>query len=301
MTRLALGVVTLLAMSVVVFLLIRLKGDPLDILMGSVFFSPEDRAQLSRALGLDKPLVIQYLLFLSNAVRGDFGVSVIQHRPVSEIVFERVPATFELAAAAIILGILIGGPLGVASAVYRNSPIDAIARIIAMLGQSLPAFVSGIVLIWIFAVTLHWLPTSGRAGLQSYVLPSLAIAWFMASGVTRLVRSSLLEVLHSDYITFARSKGVPERTVIWHHALRNALLPTLTFLGLILGSLLTGSVVVENLFAWPGIGRTAIIAVQSGDYPVVQMVVILYALVFVIVNLAVDLLTAYLNPRIRYA
>lgn len=299
LSRLATGVLTLLAMTLIVFALVRLHGDPLDVLLSGTFATAEQRAQLAEQLGLDQPIPTQYVRFLGSALQGDFGVSVVQRRPVRDLVVERLPATFELAAIAIVVGILIGGPLGVASAIYRNTAFDWLAKVAAMLGQSLPVFVSGTALIWLFSVTLRWLPTSGREGPQSYVLPSLAIGWFIAAGIMRLVRSSMLAVLSADYILFARSKGVPERSVIWRHALRNAMLPTLTFLGLVFASLLTGSVVVENVFAWPGVGRLAIGAVQSQDFPIVQMVVLVFTLAYVVVNLIIDVLAAYLNPLIR--
>lgn len=297
--RAGLGLLTLLAMSVVVFGLVRLQGDPLDVLLSTSSSTEEDRIALRRELGLDRPLPVQYLLFIGNAARGDFGESIHERRPVRDLVLERIPATATLALTALTFGLVIGVPLGVASAVNRGSWVDGVSRIFAMLGQSLPVFVSGLLFVWLFAVTLGWLPTSGRAGPQSYVLPSLAIGWFVASGIMRLVRSGMLDVLAQDYVRFARAKGLPERTVIWRHAFRNGLIPVLTFLGLVFAVLLTGSVVVENMFAWPGLGRLAITAVQGRDYPVVQAVVLLFTLGFVIVNLVVDVLIAYVDPRVR--
>jgi peptide/nickel transport system permease protein len=301
LTRLAGGVVTLLAMTVLVFALVRLRGDPLELLVGPHFITPENRAQLSHALGLDQPIVVQYFQFLWNALHGDFRNSVLQYDPVRDIVLQRLPNSIELAATALVVGIVIGVPLGIVAAVYKSGPLDSLVRVLAMLGQSVPTFVSGVLLIWLFVVTLHWLPSGGKTGPLSFVLPSLVLGWFAASGIMRLVRSSMLDVLSSDYVTFARSKGLPETTVIWHHAFRNAMLPMLTFVGLIFANLLTGSVVVESLFFWPGMGRLAITSVQGGDFPVVQMVVLVFALGFVLVNLTVDVVSTYLNPRIRNA
>lgn len=293
------GVGTLLVISLIVFLLARLSGDPLNIML-SEEASKEDYAIAARHWGLDRPLTEQYLTFLGNALRGDLGVSIRLRRPALELVWERLPATLQLAGAAIFVSLVIAIPIGVLSAVKRDTPLDYIGKVIALIGQSMPSFWLGIVLIWIFAVMLGWLPASGTGGIQHFVLPALALGWYQVAAVMRLVRSAMLDVLDSEYVKLARIKGVTERGVVWKHCLRNAAIPPLTYIGFIVAVLLTGSIVIETVFAWPGIGLLAIDAVRYRDFPVVQTVVLLYAAKYVIINLLVDVAYVYVDPRIRF-
>jgi peptide/nickel transport system permease protein len=293
------GIGTLLIISLIVFLLARLSGDPLNIML-SEEASKEDYAVAAKHWGLDRPLTEQYLTFLGNALRGDLGQSIRLRRPALELVWERLPATLQLAGAAIFVSLVIAIPIGVLSAVKRDTPLDYIGKVIALIGQSMPSFWLGIVLIWIFAVVLGWLPASGTGGIQHFILPALALGWYQVAAVMRLVRSAMLDVLDSEYVKLARIKGVTERRVVWKHCLRNAAIPPLTYIGFIVAVLLTGSIVIETVFAWPGIGLLAIDAVRYRDFPVVQTVVLLYAAKYVIINLLVDVAYVYVDPRIRF-
>jgi peptide/nickel transport system permease protein len=293
------GVGTLVVISLIVFLLARLSGDPLLIML-SEEASKEDYAVAAQHWGLDRPLIEQYVTFLGNALRGDLGQSIRLRRPALELVWERLPATLQLAGAAILVSLLIAIPIGVLSAVKRDTPLDYVGKVIALIGQSMPSFWLGIVLIWIFAVILGWLPASGTGGPQHFILPALALGWYQVAAVMRLVRSAMLDVLDSEYVKLARIKGVAERGVVWRHCLRNAAIPPLTYIGFIVAVLLTGSIVIETVFAWPGIGLLAIDAVRYRDFPVVQTVVLLYAAKYVIINLLVDVAYVYVDPRIRF-
>jgi peptide/nickel transport system permease protein len=293
------GALTLLVISLIVFLLARLSGDPLHIMLPEEA-TAEDYEMAARQWGLDKSLPLQYLAFLGNAVRGDLGQSIRLRRPTLELVLERLPATLQLAGASIAVSLLIAFPIGVLSAVRRDSGLDYVGKVIALLGQSMPSFWLGIVLIWIFAVMLGWLPASGRGGFQHYILPAIALGWYQVAAVMRLVRSAMLDVMDQEYVKLARIKGVAERSVVWKHCLRNAAIPPLTYLGFVIAVLLTGSVVIETVFSWPGIGLLAIDAVRYRDFPLVQTIVLLYATKFVLINLVVDVLYVYLDPRIRY-
>lgn len=292
------SVLALLAVTLLAFLLVRTTGDPV-LALSSDYASEEAREELRRELGLDRPLHVQYGIFVADALRGEFGESLRESRPARDVLLDRLPATFKLGGVAVLLGALIGVPLGVVSAARRGGVADAVARGLAILGQSVPVFVTGIVLVWFLALTFRLLPTSGLAGWRSYVMPSIALGWFVAAGITRLVRSSMLQILGEDYIKFARIKGLSEHRVIWAHAFRNAAIPALTFFGIMLANVLTGSLVVEALFAWPGAGRLAVTSVLSRDYPVIQMIVVVFTAIFVLINLVVDLLYVYLDPRIR--
>jgi peptide/nickel transport system permease protein len=293
------GIGTLLVISLIVFLLARLSGDPLNVML-SEEASKEDYALAARHWGLDRPLTEQYLTFLGNALRGDLGTSIRLRRPALELVWERLPATLQLAGAAIFVSLIIAVPIGVLSAVKRDTPLDYGGKIIALIGQSMPSFWLGIVLIWVFAVMLGWLPASGTGGVQHFILPALALGWYQVAAVMRLVRSAMLDVLDSEYVKLARIKGVAERGVVWKHCLRNAAIPPLTYIGFIVAVLLTGSIVIETVFAWPGIGLLAIDAVRYRDFPVVQTVVLLYAAKYVVINLLVDVAYVYVDPRIRF-
>ncbi|MBI2916858.1 MAG: ABC transporter permease [Chloroflexi bacterium] len=293
---------TLLAVSLVVFILARLTGNPLDLLM-PIDSTPEQYAQESQRLGLDKPLYVQFGRFLVNSVQADLGKSIRTGRPVLELLRQRFPNTMKLGLSAMALALAIAFPLGILAAVRRGSFLDGAARTTAVFGQSLPSFWVGILLLSVFAGTLHLLPAGGAGGLKHYLLPTvtLALTGFMLSGVVRLLRSSMLDVLDSEYVKLARAKGLSENVVVWKHALKNALIPVVTFVGFYFALLLGGaSVVVETVFAWPGVGRLAYEAVMWRDYPVVQAVVLLLATLLVAANLVVDILYAYLDPRVRY-
>jgi peptide/nickel transport system permease protein len=294
------SVLALWVMSIVVFGLARISGNPLDVML-PLEAGPEEYAVVAHHWGLDKPLYVQYLVFVRNALRGDFGNSWLwQGYTVMGLVRDRLPATLELAGLALAISVLIALPIGVISAVMKDSPIDSVAKIIALLGQSMPAFWLGIVLMWIFAVQLGWLPPSGRGGVSSLLLPAITLGWFQVAAMMRLVRSSMLEVLDSEFVKLARIKGLPEWKVVWKHCLRNAAIAPLTYFGITAGVLMTGSVVTETVFSWPGIGLLIVDAVRARDYHVVQAVIIIFAAIFIVANLVVDLLYAYLDPRIQY-
>jgi peptide/nickel transport system permease protein len=243
----------------------------------------------------------QYFIFLAKALQGDFGESLkYQGQSAMGMVAERLPATLELAAVALFISAILALPIGVLAAVGKGSRWDTAAKIVALMGQSLPNFWLGIVLMWIFAVWLDWLPASGRGGVKHLILPAITIGWFQVAAIMRLVRSSMLEVLDSEFVKLARVKGIPEWKVVWKHCLRNAGIAPLTFFAIIAGSLVTGAVVTETVFTWPGVGLLVVDAVRSRDFQVVQAVVILFAGVFILCNLLVDILYAYLDPRIRY-
>lgn len=300
MKRLALAVVTLLVVSVIIFAMSRAAGDPRHVYLDD-YSTQEDWDRLTVALGLDKPYYVQYGIFLGNALRGDFGQSIKERRPVMEVILERIPATFQLGAAAFAISIFVGLPLGILSAVKRGSTLDVSGKILALVGQSAPVFWLGIMLMFLFAVQLNWLPPYGRQEGISIILPAVTLGWFYVAANMRLIRSGMLDVLDSEYIKLARAKGVSANTVVWKHALRNAVIPALTFAGVTLGALVTGSIVVEQVFAWPGLGRLAIEALFGSDYPLLQGVVIVFTLLYVVASLAVDILYAYIDPRIRYS
>jgi len=291
--------VALLLMSMIVFALGRLTGDPIALLL-SEYASEEDRIELTRQLGLDKPLLEQYAIFISNALQGDLGRSVVGERPTAvELIAERLPASLQLACAAFVLSLSIGIPLGVLAAVKRGTAVDTAARVAALLGQSVPAFWLGIVLMYFFSVQLGWLPTSGSGSLAHLVLPTVSMALFTVAAITRLVRVSMIDALGSEYIKLARVKGVPERVVIWKHALRNSLIPVLTYMGAFFATMITGAVVIETVFSWPGIGRLAYESILNRDFPVMQAVVLVMTVLFMLANLTVDIAYAWLDPRIK--
>ena len=290
--------VIIIAMSLLVFIFLNASGDPAQLLMPTEA-TEQDIEEMRRALGLDRPLYVQYWNFISNALQGDFGTSLRSRQPAMDTVLAALPATLELAFAAIIISTAISIPLGIAAAVKRNSPIDTIATVVAVLGQSMPVFWLGILLILLFSVTLNWLPVSGRGSWQSLILPAVTLGWYMNALMTRLTRSAMVEVLNEPYIRTARAKGMPMRTIIFKHAFRNARIPILTIWGLQAGTMLTGTVVTETVFAWPGLGRASIHAVVGRDFPVVMASIALFTLIFVLINLIVDLAYYALDPRIR--
>lgn len=289
----ALGVVTL------AFGALRLSGDPAaTMLPGDA--TVEELQALRHELGLDEPLANQYVRFLGGAVNGDFGLSFRHQQPALDLVLERLPATLELALASLALSVAVAIPLGIVAALYRGRLVDALAMAFAVVGQATPYFWMGIMLILVMSVELGWLPTSGRGGLDHLILPAVTMATHLAASLARLTRTSMLEVLGQNYLNTARAKGLSERNVIWAHALKNAAIPIITLIGVQFGTLLGGSIVTEMIFAWPGVGRLAVQSIFARDYPVVQASVFILALSFVAINLAVDLLYGWLDPRIRY-
>ena len=294
------SLITLLVVSFLVFGMGRLSGNPLDILL------PEDATQeqydrLNERWGFDKPIVVQYWKFITNALQGDLGDSLVKPDSAMELVADRLPATFQLAMFSLAISTVIAVPIGVMAAVKRDSPLDLFGKIIALLGQSVPSFWLGLMLMWVFAVLLDWLPASGTGTWKHMIMPAVALGWFQVAAVMRLLRSSMLDVLDSEYVKLARIKGLQENRVVWKHCLRNAAIGPLTYYGVIAGILLTGSVITEQVFQWPGTGLLAIEAVRNRDFPVLQAVIIVFAGIFVACNLVVDILYAYLDPRIRYS
>ena len=297
--RLLQTIVALWAVSIIVFALARITGNPLDTLL-SFEATLEDRERVAAALGLDRPLYTQYFIFVGNVLRGEFGESFKWRLPASELVFGRFPASLALAGLAITIATLVAVPLGVITAVKRDSVLDYGGKALALVGQAAPPFWLGLVLIWVFGVELGVVPTSGRSGWSSYVLPAVSLGLFWVAALMRLIRSSMLDALDSEYVKLASVKGLPEYKVIWKHTLRNAAIAPITYFGIILGSLLVGSVSIETVFAWPGVGFLAFQAVLARDFPVIQTVVLLFSVVFIMTNLLIDILYAYLDPRIRY-
>jgi peptide/nickel transport system permease protein len=298
--RLILALVTLLSVSLIIFIMSRVSGDPRHIYLDD-YSTQEDWDRMGVVLGLDKPYYQQYGLFIKGAVRGDFGESVREGRPVLEVVLERAPATMQLGAVAFLLSVLVGVPLGILSAVKRGTFLDTFGKFVALIGQSAPGFWLGIMMMFFFAVKLGWVPPYGKQDWNSIILPAVTLGWYYAAANLRLVRSAMLDVMDSEYIKLARAKGVNSRTIILKHAFRNALIPPLTFAGVTLGALVTGSLVVETVFAWPGLGRLAIEALFAFDYPLLQGVVITFTLMYITAAFVVDVLYAYVDPRIRYA
>lgn len=297
--RLIQAVLTLVIISMVVFALARASGDPV-MLMAPAQASMEDIEAIRQYLGLDKSIPEQYWVFLKNVAKGDLGESIRTRRPVATIIGERLPYTIQLGLSAIVIGVAISLILGVTAACNRGTWIDSLVKFIAILGQALPSFWVAIVAIQIFAVSLDLLPTSGTGGPDHYIMPILTMSFFMLPIMTRLLRSSMLEVLDSEYVKLARIKGLPEIWVVWKHALRNAIIPLLTAAGITFATIVTGAVIIETVFSWPGIGRLIADAVIARDFPVTQAVVLLVAVVVLGVNLVVDILYAYVDPRIRY-
>ena len=296
--RLAQAVLVLLGVSFVVFFILYLTGDPALLLLPPDA-TAEDIRKFREAMGFNDPFIVQYGRFLGGALRGDFGQSVRHGEPAFPLVLERLPATFQLSGAALLVALLLAIPAGVVSAVRRNTAVDYVATVVALLGQSMPTFWLGIMLILIFSVQFNLLPSSGRGGIEHLVLPAVTLGLFTTARITRLTRSGMLEVLNQDYIRTARAKGVSGQPVVWKHAFKNAAIPIVTIVGIELGTLLGGSVITETIFAWPGVGRLSVQAIYNRDYPVVQAAVFLLASTFVLVNLVVDLLYTYLDPRIR--
>lgn len=297
--RIISGILVIVLVSFLIFALSRMAGDPRQLYVDE-YTTSESYAAMGRAMGLDKPLPVQYAIWMGKALRGDFGRSLFTRTDALPVILQRIPATLQLAAGAFIFALLTGVPLGVLSAIKRGTAWDYLGRIFALYGQALPAFWLGIMLILIFAVQLDWLPTSKRGNWTHYVLPSVTLGWGAAAGLVRLTRSAMLEVLDSEFIKFARAKGVKNRSVIWKHAFRNALIAPLTYAGVLLAAFLTGAVVTETVFAWPGLGRLAVTAVFNNDFPVMTGVVMFFAAFYVAGNFIVDILYSVIDPRIKY-
>lgn len=297
--RLASALLVVLGVSTLVFLLVHLiPGDPVEVMLGESA-QAADREALRRALGLDLPIWEQWLNYLGNLATLDLGTSLYSKQPILDLFAERLPATVELAVAGLVVAVVIAFPLGALSALRRGTAWDTGAMSFSLLGMSIPHFWLGPVLILVFSVWLGWLPVSGRESVSALVLPAVTLGTALASILSRMIRATLLEVLGEDYIRTARAKGLVERTVIVRHALRNAMLPVATLLGLQLGTLLGGAVITETVFSWPGIGQMTIEAIHRRDYPVLQASVLFISVTYVIVNTLTDLAYAWLDPRVR--
>ena len=318
----------MLGVSVIVFLMMALTpGDPVDIMIGDQNVSPEQEAAMRRDLGLDQPLHLRFLTFLGNALTGDFGLSFFHRRPVFDIIVERLPATIELSLVALVIALVTAIPLGVLAAVRKNTMFDRISTVGSLLGVSLPGFWFGILLIMLFAVHLQVLPVSGRIGFTSEVepithfllidtllrgrpdafldavahiiLPAITLGLPMTAILMRVTRTSMLEVMRSDYITFAEAKGLKRQRILYRHALKNALIPTVSVAAIETGSLLGGNMIVETVFGWPGLGRLVVESIFVRNYPLVQAAVLFYATTYVLLNFVADILYTVLNPRVK--
>ena len=296
--RLGYSVISLVLLSLTIFFFVRVTGDP-AVLLVEPGASKADLDQIRQQFGLDRPLFIQYGHFVSALVRGDFGQSFYYRTPVLELYLSRLPNSLMLAAAAMTLSLLIGIPSGILAAVRVNGWWDRVGKIFSLLGLSLPSFWVGLVMILFFSVYLGWLPSSGAGTISHLIMPAFALGWFFAAAHMRMTRSSMLEVMGSEYVKLARLKGLPERMVITKHAFKNALIPVLTLAGINLVIMVNVAVVVETVFAWPGIGRLLYEGVAFRDFPVVQATVLLGGVMIVVVNLLVDILYAVIDPRIR--
>ncbi len=300
--RIGQAIIAVVVVSIIVFLLSHVSGDPVSVMLPMGEATSEDIAALRAKWGLDKPLHEQYWVFIKNAVQGDFGQSyAFGGKSAMEMVKSRFPATLQLGGLSALIAAIVAIPLGVMTAVKKDSVLDYQGKALAFLGQSIPSFWLGIVLMWIFAVKLEWLPTSGRGGIEHMIMPAITLGLFQVAALVRLIRSSMLDVLDSEYVKLARIKGLPEWKVVWKHCLRNAAIAPLTYFAIIIGSLFTGTVIVETVFSWPGVGQLAVGAVRSRDFQVLQAVVVIGASIYILVNLIVDVFYAYLDPRIRYA
>lgn len=300
LTRLGQGVLTLLVLSLIVFMSVHLSGDPALLLMPQDY-TEADYQQVRENLGLNRPIIIQYATFLGNAVRGDFGKSLTTRRPARDMLVERIPATLQLAGAGMLLAIVMGIPLGILSAVKKDSLLDKFVKLFAIVGIGAPQFWVAIMLILVFGGILQWLPTFGRGGPSHFILPSFVLAWSIMAGMMRLGRSSMLEVLDSEFVKFARAKGLVETLVIWKHALRNAMIPLVTFGGISLAGLLNGTIVIEVVFAWPGVGLLMLEGVAQRNFPIVEATVLTSGFFYILTSLIVDILYVYIDPRIKYS
>ena len=298
LTRFVQAVLAILAASLMLFVLARTTGNPADMLLPIEATSAEREAFIERQ-GLDRPIMYQYWVFLKDAARGDFGESLRTRRPVKELVARRLFNSFRLASAAMLFTVLIGVPLGILGAIYRGRVWDRLALAFALLGQSLPPFWIGLMGIRVFAVRLDWFPTSGIGGWDHYVMPAITLGWFASAGVVRLLRSSMLEVLDTEFVKLARLKGLPEYRVVLKHAVRNALIPVVTFIAFMYGAIIAAAITIEVVFAWPGLGQLAFQAVLWRDFPLLQFTVLTWVALIILINLIVDVGYVILDPRIR--
>ncbi|CAI8040514.1 Glutathione transport system permease protein GsiC [Geodia barretti] len=300
--RLVHAVIVITVVVFVVSLIVKvIPGDPVDVMSaGNPGITAEQKDKLRAQLGLTRPVLEQFASYFTGAVQGDLGQSIRFRVPVTQLIAERLPATLELTILSMIIAMLIALPLGVVTALRRGSMVDYSGTVVAILGVSIPSFVLGILLIIVFAVDLRWLPSSGRESFRYLLLPSIALALSITAWNARLTRSAMLEALGQDYVQFARAKGLPNRVVYIRHAFRNAMIPTITILGLQLGYLLGGTFVIENVFAWPGIGRLAVQAIFWRDYPIIQGIVVVIGGLFVLINIGIDVIYRMVDPRIRY-
>ena len=298
--RLAVGLLTLIGMSLVVFLVLRSSGNPVSLYL-PITASVEQRQELTHELGLDRSLPGQYYEFASKAATGDLGTSISYHLPVWRLISEGLWSSIELTLAAVALAMICGVALGIASAVRARSWVDRLSRGISLAGMSIPSFWLGIVLILVFSTWVHWFPAGGSGGLRSLVLPAVALALFPMAGWIKITRSAMADVLASDYVMLERLSGLSERRITWKYALRNVMVPAVSFLGLVLGPTVGGAVVVETVFSWPGIGRTAVTAITNRDYPVVQGITLVITAIVVVVNIVIDLAYGFIDPRLTRA
>jgi peptide/nickel transport system permease protein len=299
--RLPGALVALFNVTLIAAALVHISGDPLAVMYAGVAVTEEERQALLRQFGLDKPFFVQYAEFLGGVVRGDLGRSLITHRPALEMILERLPASAQLAASAMLIATTVGIPAGILAAVRPTTLVSRLAQALVILGQAIPTFFVGIALVFVFAIELRWLPSGGRLLPTSIILPAIALSLYPMARITKLLRASLVEVMGHDYVRTARSKGLTERRVVLAHALRNAALPVLTIISLQFGAVIGGAVVTEAVFSWPGVGSVAVAAISARDFPVVRAAVLVIAVIFILVNLVTDLAYAYLNPRIRFS
>ncbi|MFQ5813892.1 MAG: nickel ABC transporter permease [Anaerolineae bacterium] len=299
--RLITSIPALWGVTTIVFLMMHLlPGDPAELMLAESGGSSQSISQLRHQLGLDNPLYVQYGRFLANALRGDLGRSIFTNRPVTQTILEQLPHTVQLAVVAMMVAVTIGTALGIAAALNRNTWLDSLCVTIAVAGASMPIFWSGLLLILLFSSLLHWLPATGQGSLKHLIMPAIVLGLASSGSIARLVRSTMLEVLGQQYITAARSKGLSERLVVCRHALKNALIPVITVMGLQFGYLLGGTVVTETIFSRQGLGRLVVDAILWKDFPIVQGTVLLAAAVYTLVNLLIDISYAVIDPRIRY-
>ena len=300
LVRIVQSIFTLLVLSVVVFFGAELTGDVALVLAGAETTQAE-LEELREQLGLNRPAYIRYAHYLGDILQGDLGTSLVKRRAVMDMVVERLPATLQLAGVGLLVAMGVGIPLGIAAAIRRNGLVDRFAKVIAIVGMSAPQFWIAIMLIWVFGATWKILPTFGKGGIDHYILPAFAISLFIMAGFMRLTRSSMLEVLDSEYVKFARIKGLSERMVIYKHALKNAVIPVLTFGGIAFAGLLNGSIVIEFVFAWPGLGRLMLDSIRERDTAVILATILISGGLYIVLSTIVDILYAYVDPRIRYA
>jgi peptide/nickel transport system permease protein len=295
--RLLQSIIVIFGVIIITFVISRVLGDPVTLLLPPEA-TPEQRAYLTRDLGLDRPLYIQLVVYVGKVLKGDFGQSFRHQEPAMKLLLDRVPASLYLSLIATLISVCIALPLGIISAIKRGTIFDQVGMTLALLGQSIPAFWAGIMLILLFAVQLGWFPPSGYGGLKHVILPALTLALFFSAATARLTRSSILDVLDMDYVRYARLKGVPEFVVIMRHVLRNTFITILNIVALQLGLLLGGAVITEFIFSWPGIGRLSLDAIYNRDYPVIQATVVVAASFFVVINLLVDIIYSATDPRV---